>query len=201
MQGTEAANDWDIWVYPARTPLAAPADVIVATRWDESVKRSLAEGKKVLLFPKAATLARSLPGSFLPVFWSAVGSRTKTPWASSATPSIRVAVFPTDPYTNWQWYELLQNSRSMILDQTPATFRPIVQVIDNFARNHKLGNLFEAQVGPGRLLVCSIDLPGLAGKQLTARQLTASLYAYVGSDRFRPAERLDAAVLDKLFKP
>ena len=27
----------------------------------------------------------------------------------------------------------------MILDDTPAEFRPIVQVIDNFARNHKLG--------------------------------------------------------------
>ena len=33
----------------------------------------------------------------------------------------------------------MQRSRLFILDDTPAAYRPIVQVIDNFARNHKLG--------------------------------------------------------------
>jgi hypothetical protein len=39
-----------------------------------------------------------------------------------------------------------------------------VQVIDNFARNHKLGLVFETGVGKGKLLVCAIDLLGLQDK-------------------------------------
>ena len=203
MQGAEAANDWDIWVYPARTPLAVPADVVVATRWDDSVKKSLAEGKKVMLFLKLPTAGHSLPGSFLPVFWSPIWftGQINTMGILCDPKHPALAVFPTDSYSNWQWYELLQNSRSMILDETPATLRPIVQVIDNFARNHKLGNLFEARVGTGRLLVCSIDLPGLADKQPAARQLLQSLYVYAASDKMRPPQELSVAMLDKLLAP
>jgi hypothetical protein len=75
-----------------------------------------------------------------------------------------------------------------------------VHVIDNFARNHKLGNLFEARVGPGRLLVCTIDLPGLAGKSPAARQLLRSLYAYADSEAFRPRHEREMSQLDALLK-
>ena len=46
----------------------------------------------------------------------------------------------------------------------------MVQVIDNFARNHKLGNVFEARVGDGRLLVCTIDLFEHLEQRPAARQ-------------------------------
>ncbi len=111
-----------------------------------------------------------------------------------------LALFPTDFHSNWQWYELLDHNRSVILDETPASFRPIIQVIDNFARNHKLGNLFETRVGSGRLLVCTIDLPGLAGSNPAARQLLRSLRAYAGSDAFRPASELDSGRLDSFLQ-
>jgi hypothetical protein len=74
-------------------------------------------------------------------------------------------------------------------------------VIANSASNHKLGVLFETQVGEGRLLVCGIDLPGLAEKQPAARQLWESLYAYAGSEAFHPAGRIPAETLDKLLTP
>jgi hypothetical protein len=112
-----------------------------------------------------------------------------------------LAQFPTEFYSNWQWYELLQNSRSVNLNDTPATFRPIIEVIDNFARNNKLGNLFEARVGGGSLLVCTIDLLRLADDQPAAKQLLISLYAYAGSASFTPSQELGTALLDKLFSP
>jgi hypothetical protein len=71
--------------------------------------------------------------------------------------------------------------------------------MDNFARNNKLGNLFEARVGGGSLLVCTIDLPRLADNLPAAKQLLRSLYAYVGSDSFRPSEELEVSLLDRLF--
>ena len=47
--------------------------------------------------------------------------------------------FPTDNYTNWQWWSILHNSRPMILDNTEENFRPVIGMIDNVERSHKLG--------------------------------------------------------------
>jgi hypothetical protein len=109
-----------------------------------------------------------------------------------------LAGFPTEFHSNWQWWHLVKNSRPVILDETPATYRPLVQVIDNFERNHKLGLVFETKVGRGALLVCAIDLPGHQDKP-EARQLLHSLLRYVGSDRFAPKSELEADLLKKLF--
>ena len=111
-----------------------------------------------------------------------------------------LAGFPTEIHSNWQWYHLLAKSCAIVLDETPAGYRPVVQVIDDFIRNRKLGNLFEARVGTGRLLVCSIDLPALQDRP-EGRQLLRSLYAYMASDAFQPPQTLDIQLLDKLLAP
>ena len=46
----------------------------------------------------------------------------------------------------------------MILDDYPSDFRPIVQVIDNWDRNHKLGLIYEIPKTKGKALVCTSDL-------------------------------------------
>ena len=83
----------------------------------------------------------------------------------------------------------MQHSRLFILDDTPADYRPLVQVIDNFARNHKLGVMFEGRVGSGQLLVCGFDLPNMT-KDPAARQLLSSLYSLcrLGEISSRPQE-------------
>ena len=70
--------------------------------------------------------------------------------------------------------------------------------MDNFARNHKLGLLFETKVGQGKLLVCAVDLPALQGHP-EARQLMHSLLRYVTSSAFTPRAELDAGLLKKLL--
>lgn len=109
-----------------------------------------------------------------------------------------LAGFPSEPHSNWQWYHLIANSCAIILDGTPSGFRPVVQVIDDFSRNRKLGNLFEARVGKGRLMVCSIDLPALQDRP-EGRQLLRSLYAYTGSGAFQPKQTLDLQALNQIF--
>ena len=81
----------------------------------------------------------------------------------------------------------------MILDALPQGFRPLVQVVDGFDRNHKLGLVFEARVGKGRLLVCSIDLPSLQAHP-EARQLLASLQRYLAGAAGVPVPRVDPGV-------
>jgi hypothetical protein len=186
----------------ASGPPVVPADVVIAEKWDDATKAALAKGKKVILFPEVLNPSRSLPGRFLPVFWSPIWFPKQQPNTMGILCDPKhpaLAQFPTEFYSNWQWYDLLQSSRTVNLNDTPASYRPIVEVIDNFARNNKLGNLFEARVGKGSLLVCTIAVARLADTQPAAKQLLKSLYAYVGSQSFRPSEELETALLDELF--
>ena len=198
----DISNDWEIWVYPAKSPTVPPTDVMISQVWDDATKAALAAGKRVVLFPGKTNRALTLRGSFLPVFWSPVWFPSQQPNANGilCDPQHALfAIFPTGFHSNWQWWHLLNNSRTLILDDTPATFRPIVQVVDNFARNHKLGNLFETRVGKGSLLVCTIALPRIASRQPEAEQLLKSIYTYVGSPAFRPSQTLEPGLLDNLF--
>lgn len=204
LEGTPFANAWDVWVYPPAGPAALPAGVVEHRAWDDAAKADLAAGRTVVLFPKAVNARRSLAGRFLPVFWSPVWFPNQRPNTMGilCDPSHPLfARFPTSAHSDWQWAELLDHSRSLVLDDAPADFRPIVQVIDNFARNHRLGNVVEARVGPGRLLLCAIDLPGLADQYPAARQLRRCIYEYAGSDAFRPAGALEPAWLDEVLTP
>ena len=196
------SNDWDIWVYPAHETAAVPPKVVVSQNWDDATKAALTAGRSVVLFPRRVNRQLSLRGSFLPVFWSPVWFPSQQPNANGILCNPHhpaLARFPTDSYSNWQWWELLNNSRTLILDDTPVGFRPIVQVVDNFARNHKLGNLFEARFSSGKLLVCTMDLPHLAASLPAANQLLQSLYAYAGSSAFSPTQSLEEATLDHLL--
>jgi len=200
--GTKFVNDWEIWVYPAAPAPAPAADVLFCSEWSDA-KAALAAGKKVVFFPTASDMAHSFVGKFLPTFWSPVWFPTQKPNTMGLLCDPQqplLAQFPTEMHSNWQWYDLMQRSRLFVLDETPADYRPLVQVIDNFARNHKLGVVFEGRVGRGQLLVCGFDLPGLTNSP-AARQLSASLNAYVGSAKFKPTQELGVDFLEKLFVP
>lgn len=204
LKGTKITNSWNIWVYPDETVTPPLADVVVSTAWDEATKAALADGKTVLLLPAKKFLRNSLGGSFLPTFWSPVWFPSQHPDTMGILCEPKhplFAQFPTDFYSDWQWHDLMQNSRPMILDDTPADFRPLVQVIDNFARNHKLGTVFEARTGGGKLLVCSIDITTNLASRPAARQFAKSLYTYLGSAAFNPKAELAADTLEQLFVP
>lgn len=204
LTGTKYSNGWDIWVYPAEAAPQSPPGVMVSASWDDTVKNALADGKTVLLLPARKILRNSVGGRFQPTFWSPVWFPDQRPDTMSILCDPKnplFALFPTEFYSDWQWYDLQQQSRSMILDDTPADFRPLVAVIDNFARNHKLGSVFEARVGRGKLLVCSIDISSGLAERPAARQFARSLFAYLNSPDFHPQHELATAFLDKLFTP
>jgi hypothetical protein len=137
----------------------------------------------------------------MPVFWSPVWFPNQKPNTMSILCDPKhpaFSSFPTESYSNWQWYDLLNNSLVITLNDAPASLRPIVQVIDNFARNNRMGCVFEGRVGKGRLLLCAIRLPDMAEKNATARQLLKSIYDYAGSDKFNPATEITADLMAKL---
>ena len=189
-------NDWDIWVYPNLPPAKVSERVVTGEKWDAALEQALAAGKSVLYLPKATALPHSIPGCFTTDLWCYNMYKGFNPPGTMGMlcnpdhPAL--AAFPTQSHSNWQWWDLLKNSRSLILDELPPELHPIVQIIDNPVRNQKLGALFECRVGSGKLMVCSMDLASNLEARPAARQLRCSLLNYMGSDRFQPVIALSA---------
>ena len=89
----------------------------------------------------------------------------------------------------------------MILDDLPPELHPTVQVVDDWVTNRKLGLVFEARVGRGRLLVCSVDLVSDLDGDLVRRQFRRSLLDYMAGDRFQPRTSVTVEQVRRLAAP
>jgi hypothetical protein len=196
-------------VYPTQVDVRAPAGVLIAGDYQaEATRKHLAAGGKVLLLPRLDRLPCSVPGSFMTDYWSPMFAESAQKRGNPLPPgtlgilcdpsSPALTAFPTEFHSNWQWWQLVKNSRPIAFDGTSNDYRPIVQVIDNFARNHKLGLIAETKVGDGSMLICSINLLGNQDKP-EARQLLHSLLRYLDSPAFAPKTTLELELLRKLF--
>jgi hypothetical protein len=179
-------------------PAAAPAGLLVTRSFDGAARERLAEGGRVLLLASP----QEVPVHFLPVFWSLTWFKQQPGvlgvLCDPKHPAL--AEFPTDRQTGFQWWDVLEGSAAFLLDDTPAGFRPLVQVIDDFHRNHKLGAVIEARVGKGRLLAASLDLSSNLDERPAARQLRYSLERYAAGDRFQPSQEMTPAAVERLVR-
>ena len=202
-------NDYSLWIYPADKEVTPSEDICVTDDLDAHLKY-LTEGGKVLWFPsKDKHKDQTVGGLFQTDYWNYRMFRTicenlDRP-VSPGTLGIltdpghpALADFPTEFHTNWQWFPIIKQSYPMILDRLSDDYRPIVQVIDNVERNHKLGLLFEFKVGNGKLLVCMSDLKAVQDKP-EARQFYRSILEYMESSAFAPSYSLSAKDLQDLF--
>lgn len=209
IEGTDYRNDYPLWIYPAKVTTTPAEGATVATDW-ASCQATLSKGGKVIWFPDKAQLKEQTVGAlFQTDYWNyrmfksiceglgrPVSPGTMGLLIDDKHPAL--ANFPTEFHTNWQWFPIVKQSYPLIMDGTPKSLKPIVQVIDNVERNHKLGLLFECKVDEGSLLVCMVDLAAVQDKP-EARQFYKSLLDYVASDSFAPTHKLTMAELRTLF--
>jgi hypothetical protein len=210
LEGTRYKNSYPIWVYPADADTRIPANIVVSAKLDKATLLKLNEGESVLLFPVSGDIKDlSVGGLFTPDYWnyrmfkgiSESISKPVSPGTMSILTDPRLPLFsefPTEFYTNWQWWPIVKNSRPFILDNTSKDYRPLVQVVDNIERNHKLGLIFEFAVGKGKLLVCMSDLNVISDKP-EGRQLYHSILKYMSSDKFNPEQIISKEELIRLF--
>ncbi len=178
-------NCWKLWVYTAE---AKPEfKTVVYTRNAAEAEQALAKGKMVLYNPDWKKL-KGIEGKFLPVFWSPVHfpkqAATMGILCDPSHPAL--AQFPTDMHSDWQWWDLNTNSKTIILDSIPQV-KPIVEMVDNWVNNRRLASVFEAKVGPGKLIYSSIDLSSDLNNRPQAKQLLISFLAYMNSTAFNPS--------------
>ncbi|MET0855766.1 MAG: discoidin domain-containing protein, partial [Telluria sp.] len=194
VKNTAIENDWNLWLYAPKTGAGEPADVLVTHSWTDA-QAKLGAGGKVLYMPRKADLDwNSPPLDTLPVFWNRLMSpawgRMLGLWVDHKHAAL--AGFPTESFNDWQWTELVKGARAVNLDKLPRGLQPIVQPIDDWNRNFKLGMLFEAKVGTGKLMVSSADLASDPERRIVARQLRKSVLDYMASAKFNPQVAVSA---------
>ena len=208
IDGTEYHNTYDIWVYPAKDKLKKlQKKVIVTNELTEQIIRQLEKGKNVLLMPDSTKLC--VGGLFQTDYWnyrmfktiSENNKKSVSPGTLGILTDPKHPIFrsfPTQMHTNWQWFPVIKASHPFMLDNTAANYRPIIQVIDNIERNHKLGLVFEFAIGKGKLLVCMADLEK-ASDYPEGRAFYQSMLEYMISKDFAPKTNISIDDFQKLM--
>ena len=213
IEETEARNSYEFWVYPKKA--LEKKGVIIAKDLNQEVVKVLEHGGKVLWMPTASshfvaaddTLSQvdnatpyTVGGLFQTDYWNYRMFKTicenNKKKVSPGTLGILTNPehpifkgFPTEMHTNWQWFPVIKESHPLVLDNFSKDYRPIVQVIDNIERNHKLGLVMEWKVGAGKLLVCMSDLEK-AAKYPEGKAFYQSVIDYMRSADFNPSAEI-----------
>lgn len=199
---TSIENQWPIWVYPSKVDTDVPASVHVITNLEETIQ-ALDRGQRVLFRPRSNTVRGNTLGTYRPIFWNRVtfpSQQEHTLGVLCQADHPAFDAFPTSFYSDWKWWELFERSKPIVLKDVPQELRPMIQPIDDWNDCRRLSFLFEARVGSGSLIVCSMDLESDLADRPVARQLRHSLFSYMSSDQFSPACELTSDQLGSLFK-
>ncbi|MDR0903484.1 MAG: beta-glucuronidase [Ruminococcus sp.] len=199
-------NSYTLWLYP-EIGVNSDEDIKITASVADAVQ-FLSEGQSVLFYPKNIQRDTMLPGTYADDFWnyqmfSQMCEKADKPLPPGTLGLLinnrhkALAAFPCEYYTTPQWYSIVTASCSLILDNEDQIL-PIVSVIDNVTRNHKLGLIFEAAVGRGKLMVCMANLSRLKAN-VEANALTASLLSYMKSPDFSPTAEITPAKFRMFF--
>ncbi len=145
-------------------------------------KKLLSEGKTILIVPDLERLSENnfIKGFYCQDFWCYPMFRSISESMNKPIPVGTMGLlidnshpalsqFPCEVFSTEQWWEIVENSKSEILDNCYKDKNIIVRTIDNFERNHQLGMLYEYEQDGGKVVVCNCDFDKLsqsaAGKQ------------------------------------
>lgn len=191
----DICNEWNIWVYPA-VEQPASGEYKYVRRWTEA-KELLQRGENVLLVPDSCAGRKT---HFASHFWNPIMFNW-SPMIVGTCIDYRHPVFrdfPTSYYADWQWWDILNYATAVDLTDM-RSLTPVIQSVDTYEVNRKLGISFEACVGNGKLFVLCVDPSKEIDTRPAMQQLLVSVRNYVASDRFAPAVTLQPYELDALF--
>ena len=192
-EGAGTSNEWQIWIYPTdnSTPL-------YTTSWEDAKSR-LEKGENVLLIPEKPEGRHT---KFASHFWNPIMFNWNPMIVGTLIDASNHAFssFPTDNYADWQWTDILNNSTAIDLTEA-RELTPVIQSIDTYEHNRKLGIAFEANVANGRLFVLCTDPVKDIDNRPATRQLISSVASYVASPGFRPSATLTPYMVEKLLFP
>jgi hypothetical protein len=192
---------------------AGDVELMIAHRFTDEVFEQLGNGGDVLmLYRVPATRDRKWPAPgetyYLPATWDrfkgVIWDRGHN-CGALVRESDALAGFPNDGCVNLQFHALIDGCDKIVLDDFPASVKPIMEGIDKASRDrfdvytYKLSELqpdrtmrrfaylFEVRVGTGRLLVSGFNFTGVGRNVPECCAMFESLVRYVRGDSFSPA--------------
>ena len=211
MIGRQVWNHWDFWVYPVPPKFldepsgeAERGGLYIADSLDAKAVAVLKKGGKVLLTAAGKVrLGSDVAQHYLPVFWNTSWFKMRPPHTTGAYIDTRHPLFkygfPTDDWSNLNWWELLNRAQVMNLMELPADYQPPIQPIDTWHISRKLGMLIEANVLKGKLLMTTMDIDSDLDRRVVARQMRHAILDYMASDDFKPSLTLDTKTITDFF--
>ena len=196
VQGTEARNQWNLWVYPSEKN-AVETMPYITTRIDATARKRLEQGGSVLLLTYGTVPPEkggNITVGFSSIFWNTAWTRGQAPHTLGVCCDPQhpaLAAFPNEGVSDYQWWDLMNRCEAMRMDDLPQELRPIVYLIDDWFTNRRLGMLFEARIGKGKILVCSADIQHDLSSRPAAAQFRQSLLEYMASDKFQPQTEIN----------
>lgn len=202
--GQSIENKWDFWVYPAKVDMPEAEDILITDTLDDEAIATLKKGGRVLITAAGKVrFGNDIKQTYLPVFWNTSWFKMRPPHTTGAsidTTHPLFSRFPTDNWSNLNWWKLLNKAQVMNLRDFPATYQPPIQPIDTWHISRKLGMLVEANVLGGRLLMTTMDIDNSLQSRPVARQMRKAIIEYMESDDFRPSISLNPQVITNLFE-
>lgn len=169
---TDIVNHYELWVIP-KVDKVELSGAYIFDSIDGEAEKLLKSGKTVLVVPELSKLENSIEGFYCQDFWCyhmfCEISRMMNKPDPVGTMGLLIdnehpalAGFGGEKYSTPQWWEIVQNSRSEILDDCAEGKKVIVRTIDNFDRNHNLALLYEYEKDGGKVVVCNCDFEKLS---------------------------------------
>lgn len=188
-------NEWDIWVYPRQ--IEKTNNFFYARAWNKETQKMLEEGKNVLLMPEKYEGRKT---HFASHFWNPIMFNWNPMIVGTLIEARHPAFndFPTKEYADWQWWDILNYTTALEMNNL-KNITPVIQSIDSYETNQKLGIAFEAKVGNGKLFVLCVDPEKNIDQRIATQQLITSVKNYVVSKLFDPKETLQFYEIEALF--
>ena len=204
------SNEWEFWVYPKQIEMPTVSSkgnnrlFMITDTLDAEAVKMLKKGGSVLI--EAAGKVRygsDVVQHYLPVFWNTSWFKMRPPHTTGITIETEHPLFkefPTDDWSNLNWWELTNNAQVMNLSLFPKSYQSPIQPIDTWHVSRKLGMLFEANVLGGKLIMTTMDISSNLGRRVVARQMRKAIIDYMLSDSFQPTLNLDPKDVTNLFE-
>lgn len=197
-------NTWDFWVYPDRVDTSVPEGILVTDSLDDKALATLRAGGKVLITAAGkVTLGDDVVQHYMPVFWNTSWFKMRPPHTTGVSIDTSHPLFahgfPTDDWSNLNWWELVNRAQVINLVDLPKEYQSPVQPIDTWHLSRKLGMLVEAEVEGGKLLITTMDIDNNLDRRPVARQIRRAILDYMSSEDFAPAMKLPAERISEMF--